>query len=164
MLDFFSAPPFLVAASKPLADFLGLWTLLYHIHEVIAAFLIYQLIFSLISPLTSSWFLPKVYYGLPARGRISWNINVTSMVQSMFIMAMALYVIWKDEERKRMDWIGRIWGYTGAMRMVQGFAVEYFFWDLIASVIHFDVFHPGSLSHTVSALLIIGVGFMCGKL
>ncbi|KAH7336347.1 TLC domain-containing protein [Rhexocercosporidium sp. MPI-PUGE-AT-0058] len=160
MMDFYyPAPPSLVAASKPLADFLALWTLPYHIHEVFAAFVIYQLIFSLISPLASSWFLPRVYHGLPVRRRISWNVHVTSMVQSTFITVMALYVIWTDEERRRMDWIGRIWGYTGAMGVVQGLAAGYFLWDLIASVIHFNVLGPGSLAHAVSALLVTSMGF-----
>ncbi|KAH6711082.1 TLC domain-containing protein [Leptodontidium sp. MPI-SDFR-AT-0119] len=160
MLGFFyPAPPSIVVASKPLADFLGLQTLPYHIHEVITAFVVYQLIFSVISPLASSWIVPKVYHGLPARSRIRWNVRVTSMVQSTFITAMALCVIWTDEERKRMDWIGRIWGHTDAMGMVQGLAAGYFLWDLVVSVIHYDVLGPVSLALAVSALLVTSMSF-----
>ncbi|CZS89579.1 related to DUF887 domain protein [Rhynchosporium agropyri] len=155
MLDIFQPAPFyLVRAIKPLADFLSLWTLPYHIHEVIAALVSYQLIFSVLSPLASSWIAPKTYRGLPPRRRISWNVHVTSMVQSTLITTLALYVIWNDEERKNMEWVGRIWGYTGAMGLVQGLAAGYFLWDLIASIIHFNVLGPGSLAHAISALLV----------
>ncbi|CZT02697.1 related to DUF887 domain protein [Rhynchosporium graminicola] len=160
MLDIFQPAPFyLVRAIKPLADFLSLWTLPYHIHEVIAALVSYQLIFSVLSPLASSWIAPKTYRGLPPRRRISWNVHVTSMVQSTFITTLALYVIWNDEERKNMEWVGRIWGYTGAMGLVQGLAAGYFLWDLIASIIHFNVLGPGSLAHAISALLVTSMGF-----
>ncbi len=162
MLDFFfPAPPFLVEGSKPLADSVGLWTLPYHIHEVITAFVSYQLIFSVLSPLASSWFLPKVYHELAPRRRINWNVHVTSLIQSIFITILALYVIWNDEERKQMDWAGRIWGYTGAMGLVQGFAAGYFLWDLVASVIYFRVLGLGSLAHAISALLVTSMGFVC---
>lgn len=59
-----------------------------------------------------------------------------------------------------MDWIGRIWGYTGAMGMVPGSCCRIFPVDLIASVLHFKVLGPGSLAHVVSALLVTSMGFV----
>lgn len=59
-----------------------------------------------------------------------------------------------------MDWAGRIWGYTGAMGLVQALAGGYFVWDLIASIVHFNELGPGSLAHAVSALLVTSLGFV----
>ncbi|KAL2068829.1 hypothetical protein VTL71DRAFT_15167 [Oculimacula yallundae] len=160
MLDIFPpAPSYLVQASKPLADFIGLWTIPHHIHEVLAALLAYQIIFSVISPFASSRLAPKRYHGLSSSRRISWNAHVTSLIQSTFITFLALYVIWSDEERRNMDWVGRIWGYTGAIGAVQGLAAGYFLWDLMLSIVHFKVFGSGSLAHAVSALLVTSMGF-----
>jgi hypothetical protein len=91
---------------------------------------------------------------------INWNIHFTSLIQSSFITAFALFVIWRDEERKEMDWAGRIWGYTGAGGAVQGFAAGYFLWDLIGSIVHFNVQGWGSLAHAISALLVTSLGFV----
>ncbi len=35
-----------------------------------------------------------------------------------------------------MDWEQRIWGYSGAMGLVQAFAAGYFVWDLTVSLIY----------------------------
>jgi hypothetical protein len=59
-----------------------------------------------------------------------------------------------------MDWVGRIWGYTGAGGAVQGFAAGYFLWDLIASIVHYNVLGWGSLAHAISALLVTSLGFV----
>ncbi|KAF7919309.1 hypothetical protein EAE99_008611 [Botrytis elliptica] len=58
-----------------------------------------------------------------------------------------------------MDWTGRIWGYTGAGGLVQAFAMGYFLWDLMASVVHFDILGWSSLIHALCALLVVGIGF-----
>ncbi|KAF8849753.1 DUF887-domain-containing protein [Acephala macrosclerotiorum] len=160
MLDpFFPPPPILANAIQPMVDYLGLLTLPLHIHEVVFGWTCYYLIDTVVSPAVSTWLFPSVYPRLPARTMISWNIHVTSLVQSFFITAFALFVIWRDEERKEMDWAGRIWGYTGAGGAVQGFAAGYFLWDLIASIVHLDVLGWGSLAHAISALLVTSLGF-----
>ncbi|PVH88756.1 hypothetical protein DL98DRAFT_402848, partial [Cadophora sp. DSE1049] len=87
-------------------------------------------------------------------------VYVTSMVQSAIITPLALYVIWADDNRMRMDWIGRIRGYTGGVGLVQGLSAGHFLWDLITSVIHFRVLGPGSLAYLVSALLVTSMGFV----
>lgn len=165
MLDpFFSSPTILVTAIQPMVDYLGLSTLPLHIHEVILGWTCYHLIDTIVSPVVSTWLFPSIYPRLPARTMISWNIHVTSFIQSSFITAFALFVIWRDEERKEMDWAGRIWGYTGAGGAVQGFAAGYFLWDLIASIMHLNVLGWGSLAHAVSALLVTSLGFVSNPL
>ncbi len=63
-----------------------------------------------------------------------------------------------------MDAVGRVFGYTGAMGAVQGFAAGYFVWDLWVSIIHLDVLGVGSLAHAASALLITMFGFVSAPL
>ncbi|KAF7907057.1 uncharacterized protein EAF01_004644 [Botrytis porri] len=58
-----------------------------------------------------------------------------------------------------MDWTGRIWGYTGALGLVQAFAMGCFLWDLMASVVHFDILGWGLLIHAIYAILAVGIGF-----
>ena len=157
---FFPPPLSLVKAIQPIADYSGLSTLPLHVHEVIFALTCYHLIDTIVSPVVSTWLFPSVYPQLPARTKINWNIRVTSSIQSSFITAFALFVIWRDEERKEIDWVGRIWGYTGAGGAVQGFAAGYFLWDLIASTVHLDVLGPGSLAHAISALAVTSLGFV----
>jgi len=79
---------------------------------------------------------------------------VTSFIQSSIIMALALFFIWSDEERREMDWAKKIRGCTGAKGAIHGFAAGYFMWDLVASVIHLNLLGWGSLAHAISALLL----------
>ncbi len=60
----------------------------------------------------------------------------------------------------RMSWKERVWGYTGAGGMVQGFAAGYFAWDLLASSIDIDVHGWGALAHAASALTVSMMGFV----
>ena len=157
---FFPPPPILVKNIQPMAEYLGLSTLPLHLHEVVFALTAYHLINTIVSPVISTWLFPSVYPRLSARTMINWNTHVTSFIQSCFITAFALFVIWRDEERKEMDWVGRIWGYTGAGGAVQSFAAGYFLWDLIVSTVHLNVLGWGSLAHAVSALLVTSLGFV----
>ena len=54
----------------------------------------------------------------------------------------------------------RVWGYTGATGMVQGFSAGYFLWDLVISAKNLDVHGPGSLMHAASALAVTSLGFV----
>lgn len=54
----------------------------------------------------------------------------------------------------------RVWGYTGASGMVQGFAAGYFLWDLATSAVHVDVYGPGAVMHAGSALAVSLLGFV----
>lgn len=54
----------------------------------------------------------------------------------------------------------RVWGYTGATGLVQGFSAGYFLWDLVISAENLDVLGPGSLMHAASALAVSLLGFV----
>ena len=54
----------------------------------------------------------------------------------------------------------RVWGYTGASGMVQGFAAGYFLWDLAICAGNVDVHGPGALLHAASALAVSLLGFV----
>ncbi|KAI9683359.1 MAG: hypothetical protein M1829_005431 [Trizodia sp. TS-e1964] len=156
---FFPPPQFLSRATQPIADYLGLITLPFHVHEVLLGWACYQLIFSVLSPPLSSWLFSKGYGSLPARSKIGWDVHVTSFIQSTFITLFSLYIIWTDEERGAMDWAGRIWGYTGAGGAVQGMVGGYFLWDVWVSIQHYNILGFGSLAHGISALLVTALGF-----
>lgn len=155
-----SPPQVWVNLTRPIADALHLDTLPLHAHEIIGAFFVYLCLDVVVAPVLSFWLFPAIYPRLPAKTRIDWNIRVVSSVQATFISVLALWVIWADEERMRMGWEERIWGYTPAGGMVQAFAAGYFLWDMWVSIAHMDVLGVGSLAHACSALVVIGIGFV----
>jgi hypothetical protein len=150
----------LVQASKSFAEKLGLTTLPYHVHEIILGFLGYHFILYVLSPAISQLVCPKIYNGFNKRTRLNWNIHWVSMVQALFICAAALWVIFKDEQRHEMDWRGRLWGYTPASGMVQGFAAGYFLWDLQVSAQYIHLSGPSALIHAIGALAVTCIGFV----
>ncbi|KAI9870463.1 MAG: hypothetical protein M1830_004223, partial [Pleopsidium flavum] len=150
---FLPAPLVVTKAAQPVADALNLKTLPLHIHEIVLAFSFYQSINSLMSPTISNWLFPNVYRHLPRRTRINWDVHFVSLVQSLLITFLALWVIRTDQERRNMDWRGRVWAYNGATGMVQAFSAGYFLWDLMVSTKYVSVLGWGSLAHAVSALM-----------
>ncbi len=54
----------------------------------------------------------------------------------------------------------RVWGYTGATGMVQGFSAGYFLWDLVMSAKDVDVHGVGALMHAASAVAVSMLGFV----
>lgn len=162
MKDPFFIPqiPALSKAVQPWADRYGLPTLSLHIHEVIVFTLFYTFIQMVISPVLSTWLFPS-HYPRNSRGKkANWDAHVVSLVQSVLINGMALWVMFVDEERNQMDWQQRIWGYTGAAGLVQAMATGYFVWDLIMTVSYLDVFGLGLLAHASSALAVYSLGFV----
>jgi hypothetical protein len=98
MLDPIPPPaPFLFHFVKPYADAISLPTLPYHVHEVLFALIFYQTIESLVSPVFSAYVFPSIYKKLNYRTRVNWDVHVVSMVQSCFINALALWVMFTDE-------------------------------------------------------------------
>lgn len=161
MKDPFLPPPFfLTTFTTPLSSLLALRTLPQHIHEILLALITYHLLFLYLSPLLSRRLFPCTYLSLSAKQRIKWNMHAVSMVQSLFINALALWIIWADEERWAMGWRERVWGYTGATGMVQGFLTGYFFWDLAVSLGDVEVHGWGNVVHAASALVVSGLGFV----
>lgn len=161
MLDPFFGPPALIARLvQPLANFLSLPTLPLHAHEILFAFTLYQLVNLYLSPALSSRLFPRTYPHLDARSKINWNVHSVSLVQSLLVNTLALWVIWRDDERRAFGWQERIWGYTGAAGLVQGFAAGYFLWDLWITSRYVHIFGWGMLAHAVCALVVFSFGFV----
>jgi hypothetical protein len=157
---FLPIPPLLSTLSAPIANTFNLTTLPLHIHEVLIAFFFYHAVNTYGSPWISRRLFPTIYSNLNKRTKLNWDVHVVSLVQSCLINALAIWVIWTDEERSSMDWRGRVWGYTGAGGMIQGFAAGYFLWDLCVSTLHVGIFGWGMLAHAIAALVVFSLGFV----
>lgn len=160
MRDPIPAPAALVDLARPFAEKWSLTTLPYHAHEVLLGFVGYHFILHVASPALSRLICPKVYHGFNRRTRLNWDIHWVSMIQALFINTAALYVIFADPQRKEMDWKGRLWGYTPASGMVQGFAAGYFLWDLQVSTQYIALSGPSALLHAIGALAVTCIGFV----
>ncbi|QUC15898.1 uncharacterized protein UV8b_00139 [Ustilaginoidea virens] len=145
--------------ARPWCDWLNLPTLPLHIHEVLLGALFYSFVFYPFSPAVSRLLAPKHYTKLSRKRRLNWDAHVVSMVQSLVINGLALWVLFVDGERAAMSWEERVWGYTGATSMIQALAAGYFLWDLIVTGCNVDIFGPGTLAHAVAALLVFSLGF-----
>lgn len=152
--------PALSKAVQPWADYFDLPTLPLHIHEVVIMAAIYYFIGSVVSPVLSRRFFPTQYAALTRGRKLNWDVHVVSLVQSTAINALALWVMFVDDERKNMDWQERIWGYTGGAAMIQALAAGYFLYDLIVTITNINIFGLGMLAHAVSALLVYSFGFV----
>ena len=157
---FIPAADAIVKATEPLARALALQTLPFHIHEILLAFSFYNIVNKTISPAISARLFPNSYPQSWRKAKINWDVHFVSLVQSCFINAVALWVIFMDKERNQMDAAERVWGYSGASGMVQGFAAGYFLWDLKASIQDVDVHGWGALIHAASALAVTCLGFV----
>jgi len=159
------APPApLVAAVKPLADYLSLSTLPLHAHEVIFAFCLYSFIGLVVSPALSSYFCGARYRAFSSRTKINWNVHVVSFCQACIICSLSLYIILFDKERKEWtrsgNWETRIWGYSGLTGLCQSFALGYFLWDFIMCSVYVDIFGWAMLAHAVSAVSVFSLGYV----
>lgn len=153
-------PLWLSKAVQPVADKLSLPTLPLHVHEIIFALIFYQTINVVVSPALSRRFFPKTYNSFNRRTRINWDVHVVSMVQSLLVNTVALWIIFCDEQRSQMNWAGKIWGYDGAGGFLQGMAGGYFIWDLFTCTYHIDIFGVGMLMHAISACTVFSLGFV----
>jgi hypothetical protein len=161
MLDPFFAPlPSLVALVTPACNYLHLYSLPLHIHEILFAFGFYYSIFEYAAPPLSALFLSARYTKLSYESRLRWNMHCASMVQSCAICVLALWTIAVDHERGKMDLEERMWGYTGAAALVQALATGYFLFDLVIMVRYLEVFGLGMLAHALSCLVTYTLGFV----
>ncbi len=159
------ARPELVAPFiQPLADFLSMKTLPLHLHEVVAAYLLYHFTNEYIAPAFSRAFFPRLYPGFNARTKLNWDVHIVSFVQSTVICSLAFYVIWADEERGAMDTLERVHGYTGASGLIQAFATGYFLWDLVITAQNVQIFGVGMLFHAIAALCVFSLGFVSHRI
>ena len=156
--------PFFFAASQALAQpffrLFSLQSLSYHIHEILFVLGVYHIFFEYLAPFLSAALLSKSYKNLPYESKLRWNMHCVSMVQSVGICILALYIIFSDQERKHMNLEERIWGYTGAAGLVQALATGYFLFDLVVMVRYLKVFGFGMLAHASSCLLTYTLGFV----
>ncbi len=158
----FPAIPALSKAVQPYADRYAMATLPLHVHEMLGAALFYTFIHLVVSPVISNRFFPT-YYPRHSRGKkANWDAHVVSLVQSVLINALALWVMFVDETRVGADWQERVWGYSGASGFIQAMATGYFVWDLVITLIYIDVFGLGLLAHAVSALAVYSFGYVSG--
>lgn len=162
MRDPFPIPPSPVFSklTTPLANALALPTLPHHIHELFLAAFSYHLICAYGSPYISTRLFPRIYPSLNARTRLNWDVHVVSLVQSVMICTLALYVVLGDEARPSMGWEERVFGYTGAGGMIQGLAAGYFLWDLVICAFNVNIFGWGLLAHAIAALAVFSLGFV----
>ena len=128
-------------------------------HELAFAFCLYTFVERVLSPILSRRLFPKFYNNLNDRTKLSWDVHSVSMVQSCIVNTLALWVLFCDEERKGMNALERIYGYTGASGLVQGMAGGYFLWDLITCTRHFNVFGPGLWAHGLCAFSVFSLGY-----
>jgi len=162
MLDPFPLAPSarLAQLVEPLAAYAHLPSLPLHIHEVVIFAAAYQAMQSVVAPRLSARLFPKTYAKLSPRTRLNWDVHVVSLVQSVAVCGLALWVMCVDKERAAMDWENRVWGYTGGSGLVQALGCGYFLWDLWISLVHVDMFGWGMLAHAVSALSVFVLGFV----
>ncbi|KAL6716573.1 hypothetical protein ACLMJK_006140 [Lecanora helva] len=159
MRDPLPAPTSFINATLPLSRTLSLRTLPLHTHEILPSFALYTFLSTYLSPTLSTALFPRTYPHLSPKTKINWDVHFTSLLQSCFINTAALTVIWLDGERWAWGATERVWGYTGATGMVQGFSAGYFLWDLGMSAKDVDVHGWGSLVHAASALAVSMLGF-----
>ncbi|KAJ4290164.1 hypothetical protein N0V88_006673 [Collariella sp. IMI 366227] len=162
MRDPFPIPPIpaLSKAVEPLAERLAMPTLPLHIHEVVGAAVFYTFIQVVVSPVLSDRFFSKYYPRHSRSKKANWDTHVVSLIQSLIINALALWIMYADDERKAMNYEQRVWGYTGASGLVQALAAGYFVWDLGVTLLNLDIFGLGLLAHAVSALAVYTFGFL----
>jgi len=87
-------------------------------------------------------------------------MHCASMVSSVSICVLALFVTAVDNERRNMNHEERMWGYTGAAGLVQALATGYFLFDLVVMIRYLDVFGLGMLAHAGSCLVTYTLGFV----
>lgn len=165
MLDPIPPPPaWLRDFVDPWAQRVNLPGLSDHFHEVIIFFLGYQFIHSVLSPWLSPILFPRHYPHLNKRTKLNWDVHVVSLIQSVSICVLALWVMFTDEERQSMTAGERVYGYTGGCALVGSMAMGYFVYDLIVSTMHLRMFGIGMLFHAISALWVFSFGFVRSSL
>lgn len=161
MIDPIPPPPrWLRDLVEPWAVRLNIPAITDHVHEIIAAFVFYLFIHSYLSPWLSPRLFPRHYPNLNKRTRLNWDVHVVSLIQSVLINAVALWVMFTDNERKSMSTAERVYGYSGACAFISALAAGYFIYDLYVSTAYVKIFGIGMLFHAISALWVFSLGFV----
>ncbi|KAJ6009545.1 hypothetical protein N7522_004561 [Penicillium canescens] len=161
MLDPFPPPPiWLRQLVEPGVLFLNLPALSNHIHEILISFAGYQIIQFFLGPWMSRRLFPQYYLQLDKRTKLNWDVHVVSLVQSIVVSSLALWIIFADKERKTMNTSERIYGYSGGCAMLGALAIGYFLYDLIISAVHIEIYGVGMLFHAITASCVFSFGFV----
>src|ERR1700761_846230 len=146
--------------SQPLADTFGLQALPLHIHEIALAFTLYHVIFTYLAPHVSNWWFPHHYNKFGRLMILEWNLQCVSMVQSILICVLGLWVVRYDIDRQQTSPEARVWGYSGSAGSVQAFATGYFLWDLMVTLQPLDDLGLPVLIHAFGCLAVYMIGFV----
>lgn len=145
-------PPFASNASVlSLSNSLGCPTLPAHLHEVLFAFALYELIYRLSSVISPH--LCKSYRALSKRTQINFDIHVVSQVQALLILALSFPLFGDVVLAQSMH------AYTPYAGFVCSMALGYFIWDSYVCLRYIKLFGPGFLVHGLSAAVVFGQSF-----
>jgi TLC domain len=145
-------PPAFLKAVTPICEYFGFKALALHLHVILGAAILYQIIF-LLSPLISSPL--KSYTNLKTRSKINWDLHLVSMVQSLLICWLA-YLALGDPKLKE----DRVFGYAPFGADVSALACGYFVWDSYVSVKYAKFFGIGFALHGLASLAVFIFGFV----
>lgn len=159
LLDF--APGWMQEYVQPVAEKLSLHLLPLHVHQLVAFFLLYQILHSVVSPLLSGYLFPEVYPVLDKRTKLNWDVHFVALFQSIIISCAALWCQLFDESRLRMSDAGRIYDYSFACAVISAMATGYFLWDLIVCTRYIRLFGFSLFAHACCALCVFVLGMVC---
>ncbi|KAF2666436.1 DUF887-domain-containing protein [Microthyrium microscopicum] len=145
----------------PVADALNLRALPLHAHEIVIAAGFYHIIFKYLTPWISAQLLSRRYRQFSRKEALDWNLQCVSMVQSILISWLAIWVMKNDGVRamNSEDQEGRVFGYSGPAGSVQAFATGYFLWDLVVSLQNLSDVGLPVLIHAFSCFTVYLLGF-----
>jgi hypothetical protein len=126
----------------------------------LATFSAYQLLYVVIGPWLSTSFFPKVYPHLRGKKKLEWDENVVSLIQAVVLTTVAAQVVWFDEERHRMTWQERVWGYTEPAAVVLTIANGYFYWHTMMMLRYRSVFGWAMVAHGVAVSFLMTNGYV----
>ena len=153
-----------VVAGKPAATYTSLFDPSWHIQEISFIFAACCLINWALSPRISSYFFPSRYTSIHSNIKTQWDIRVVSLLQSTFIGVMALWVVVNDKELANITGVReRLWGYSKNVGMISGYSIGYYLWELAAMMQNTRSFSADMLLHSVCALVLLSVCYVCIK-
>jgi hypothetical protein len=153
--------PALQILVKPFADALGLATLSLHVHEILYATIFYFAIFTVVAPIISKSIISDRYEAFDFKTSLKFRIQCVSLVQSIFISSLALWVMLNDQHWKSVSTPeGRIWDCDGLWGSVQAFATGYFVYDLLLNLRYIKLLGLAMTLHGSSCLTIYMLGFV----
>lgn len=146
--------------SVGVANYLNLQTFPLHAEQVLVTAGVYQAFYQFGAPYISKWLAPKTYESMSEKSRTNLDMRVVSFLQSIFISAYALKVIFTDPSRINTGPLDRLWGYSSPAGSVQAYAAGYFLWDIYVTSTHLAVSGPSVLAHAICAFAVSMIGFV----